>query len=69
MTVREGKIVAVERGCGYCLALARKPQTARLLIFTPFAKRRPAEEKARRVAGRDAGQFDVRAGCLVGEPP
>jgi hypothetical protein len=38
-------------------------------VFHPFEKRRAAKDKARRVAGMDASQFDARAGCPVGEPP
>jgi hypothetical protein len=30
--------------------------------FEPFEKRRTVEDKARRVTGMDAGQFDARAG-------
>ncbi|EIM02893.1 hypothetical protein UU5_00850, partial [Rhodanobacter sp. 115] len=37
-------------------------------VFHPFEKRRAAKDKARRVAGMDASQFDARAGCPVGEP-
>ena len=46
------------------------PSTRRMRVALPGAplKRRAGGGKARRVAGMDAGQFGVRAGCSVDKP-